>query len=55
VWKRREATLWRAILHCGDGEAVVVRGVSLDVGAGEIVVLFGRNGMGKTNLDPLPS
>ena len=44
------ATYGCAILHSGDGEAVVVRGVSLDVGAGEIVVLFGRNGMGKTTL-----
>jgi len=35
-------------LHSGYGEAVVVRGVSLDVGAGEIVALLGRNGMGKT-------
>ena len=35
-------------LHSGYGEAVVVRGVSLDVGVGEIVALLGRNGMGKT-------
>jgi branched-chain amino acid transport system ATP-binding protein len=35
-------------LHSGYGEGVVVRGVSLDVGAGEIVALLGRNGMGKT-------
>src|ERR1700732_1969679 len=35
-------------LYSGYGEAVVVRGVSLDVGAGEIVALLGRNGMGKT-------
>jgi branched-chain amino acid transport system ATP-binding protein len=37
-------------LHSGYGEAVVVRGVSLDVGAGEIVALLGRNGMGKSTL-----
>ncbi len=37
-------------LYSGYGEAVVVRGVSLDVGAGEIVALLGRNGMGKTTL-----
>jgi branched-chain amino acid transport system ATP-binding protein len=37
-------------LHSGYGEAIVVRGVSLDVGAGEIVALLGRNGMGKTTL-----
>jgi branched-chain amino acid transport system ATP-binding protein len=35
-------------LHSGYGEAIVIRGVSLDVGAGEIVALLGRNGMGKT-------
>ena len=35
-------------LHSGYGEAIVVRGVSLEVGAGEIVALLGRNGMGKT-------
>jgi branched-chain amino acid transport system ATP-binding protein len=37
-------------LHSGYGDAVVVRGVSLNVGAGEIVALLGRNGMGKTTL-----
>jgi branched-chain amino acid transport system ATP-binding protein len=35
-------------LYSGYGEAIVVRGVSLDVRAGEIVALLGRNGMGKT-------
>lgn len=37
-------------LHSSYGEARVVRGVSLDVGAGEIVAVLGRNGMGKTTL-----
>jgi branched-chain amino acid transport system ATP-binding protein len=37
-------------LYSGYGDAVVVRGVSLDVGVGEIVALLGRNGMGKTTL-----
>jgi branched-chain amino acid transport system ATP-binding protein len=37
-------------LHSGYGEAIVIRGVSLDVGRGEIVALLGRNGMGKTTI-----
>jgi branched-chain amino acid transport system ATP-binding protein len=37
-------------LHSSYGEARVVRGVSLDVGAREIVAVLGRNGMGKTTL-----
>jgi branched-chain amino acid transport system ATP-binding protein len=37
-------------LHSGYGDAQVIRGVSLDVGAGEIVAMLGRNGMGKTTL-----
>jgi branched-chain amino acid transport system ATP-binding protein len=35
-------------LYSGYGEAIVVRGLSLEVGDGEIVALLGRNGMGKT-------
>jgi branched-chain amino acid transport system ATP-binding protein len=37
-------------LHAAYGEARVIRGVSLDVAAGEIVAVLGRNGMGKTTL-----
>ncbi len=35
-------------LHSGYGEALVIRGVTLDVKPGEVVALLGRNGMGKT-------
>ena len=37
-------------LSSGYGEAVVVRDVCLKVGAGEIVALLGKNGMGKSTL-----
>jgi ABC-type branched-subunit amino acid transport system ATPase component len=37
-------------LSSGPGGSIVVRDVSLDVGAGEIVALVGKNGMGKTSL-----
>jgi branched-chain amino acid transport system ATP-binding protein len=37
-------------LHSSYGEALAVRGVSLDVGASEVVAVLGRNGMGKTTL-----
>jgi branched-chain amino acid transport system ATP-binding protein len=36
-------------LNSSYGEAHVVRGVSLDVGVGEVVAVLGRNGMGKTS------
>jgi urea transport system ATP-binding protein len=37
-------------LTSGYGDATVLRDVSLEVGAGEIVALMGKNGMGKTTL-----
>ncbi len=37
-------------LTSGYGEAIVIRGISLAVGAGEIVALLGKNGMGKSTL-----
>src|SRR5260370_21451283 len=37
-------------MHSGYGEAVVVRGVSRAVGAGEIAAPLGRHGMGKSTL-----
>jgi branched-chain amino acid transport system ATP-binding protein len=37
-------------IRSGYGEALVVNGVDLDVRAGEIVALLGKNGMGKSTL-----
>ena len=37
-------------LHAGYGSSEVLHGVDLQVGAGEVVALLGRNGMGKTTL-----
>ena len=37
-------------LHAGYGASEVLHGVDLQVGAGEVVALLGRNGMGKTTL-----
>ena len=37
-------------LTCGYGDSRVLHGVDLEVAAGEVVALMGRNGMGKTTL-----
>jgi branched-chain amino acid transport system ATP-binding protein len=37
-------------LHVAYGESWIVQGVSLTVGAGQIAVVLGRNGVGKTTL-----
>ena len=44
------ATLAISGLTSGYGEAIVIRGISLTVGSGEIVALLGKNGMGKSTL-----
>src|ERR1700754_356989 len=38
-------------LHTGYGRTEVLRGIDLRVGEGEIVVLLGSNGVGKTTLN----
>ncbi len=37
-------------IHTYYGDSYVLQGISLDVGAGQIATLLGRNGMGKTTL-----
>jgi len=47
---RAEPMLCLDGITSGYGEAMVVRGVTLDVASGEIVTLLGKNGMGKSTL-----
>ncbi|GJD53719.1 High-affinity branched-chain amino acid transport ATP-binding protein LivF [Methylobacterium crusticola] len=46
----RDAVLELAAVSSGYGAAIVVRGIDLAIGRGEIVALLGKNGMGKTTL-----
>jgi branched-chain amino acid transport system ATP-binding protein len=45
-----EALLSVRDIHTYYGDSYVLQGLSLDVGAGTIVAILGRNGMGKTTL-----
>lgn len=44
------AALSVSAVSSGYGEAVIVRDVTLEIGAGRIVALLGKNGMGKSTL-----
>ena len=37
-------------VHTSYGDSYILQGVSLDVAAGQVVALLGRNGVGKTTL-----
>jgi energy-coupling factor transporter ATP-binding protein EcfA2 len=52
---RKRIATGRQLLHCRNvvvryGDVVAVRGVDLDLGAGEVTALMGRNGSGKSSL-----
>src|SRR3954452_13274295 len=47
---RRTPMLQVRGLRCGYGSIEIVRGLDLDVAAGEVVALVGRNGAGKSTL-----
>ena len=46
----RESILKVSDLHAGYGHTPILQGIKLDVEAGEIVSLIGRNGVGKTTI-----
>src|SRR2546430_17102349 len=37
-------------VHAGYGESMILQGVSLQVGQGQVATVLGRNGVGKTTL-----
>ncbi|MGH6905952.1 MAG: ATP-binding cassette domain-containing protein, partial [Geminicoccaceae bacterium] len=47
---RSEPLLSVRDIHTFHGYSYVLQGVSLEVGAGQVVAILGRNGMGKTTL-----
>ncbi|AHJ65716.1 Amide-urea transport ATP-binding protein [Granulibacter bethesdensis] len=47
---RRHAMLTTNELRVSYGQSEVLHGIDLDIGAGEIVAIVGRNGMGKSTL-----
>ncbi|APH55144.1 Amide-urea transport ATP-binding protein [Granulibacter bethesdensis] len=47
---RRHAMLTTHELRVSYGQSEVLHGIDLDIGAGEIVAIVGRNGMGKSTL-----